>query len=216
MRVYQSKYLVHIIGHFLSTSLPYELFRLPAGSTRTMSHKLLLSERFHSESSVTMGILMKNLVFMKCAKNRSCRSQLPRGLRCGSETALFLIDCVWNVMAYKPKPDFIFRRNVRVHLNRQGHQFIRLLAAELCASTVVMLDTPRSEVVWRVLDTHSVRQFPLQFPSHASPCAITFQLGRTAGLNPAGDIIVFCESCVWSGGGLCDGSITRPEESNQA
>ena len=28
----------------------------------------------------------------------------------------------------------------------------------------------------RVLATHSIRQFPLHFPSHASPCAIMFQL----------------------------------------
>jgi hypothetical protein len=33
------------------------------------------------------------------------------------------------------------------HLNRRGRQFSRLLAAELCASAVVMLDTPCSEVV---------------------------------------------------------------------
>ena len=39
-----------------------------------------------------------------------------------------------------------------------------------------MLDTPCSEVVWRVLATHSIHQFPLHFPSRASPCAITFQL----------------------------------------
>ena len=39
-----------------------------------------------------------------------------------------------------------------------------------------MLDTPCSEVVWRVLPTHSIRQFPLHFPSRVSPCAITFQL----------------------------------------
>ena len=38
-----------------------------------------------------------------------------------------------------------------------------------------MLDTPCSEVVWRVLATHRIRQFPLHFPSRASPCAITFQ-----------------------------------------
>ena len=30
-------------------------------------------------------------------------------------------------------------------------------AAEVCASAVVMLDTPRSEVVRRVLATHSIR-----------------------------------------------------------
>ena len=43
--------------------------------------------------------------------------------------------------------DFVFLRNGRVHLNRQGRQFSRLLAAEVCASAVVMLDTPCSEVV---------------------------------------------------------------------
>ena len=69
-----------------------------------------------------------------------------------------------------------FRRNGRVHLNRQGRQFSRLLVAEVCASAVVMLDTPCSEVAWGVLATHSIRQFPLHFPSRASPCAITFQL----------------------------------------
>jgi len=89
------------------------------------------------------------------------------------------LDCVWNVMAHAQKPDFVFRRKGRVHLCRQGHQFSRLLAAELCASAVVMLDTPSSEVVWRVLDTHSIRQFSLHFPSCASPCAITFQVDST-------------------------------------
>jgi len=60
-----------------------------------------------------------------------------------------------------------------------GRQFSRLLAAEVCASAVVMLDTPCSEVVWRVLATHSIRQFSLHFPSRALPCAITFQLDST-------------------------------------
>jgi hypothetical protein len=74
------------------------------------------------------------------------------------------------------KPDFIFLRNVRVHLNRRGRHFSRLLTAEVCVSA----DKSCSEVVWRVLDTHSIRQFPLHFPSRASPCAITFQLKSTA------------------------------------
>ena len=82
-------------------------------------------------------------------------------------------------MAHAQKPDFVFRWNGRVHLNRRGRQFSRLLEAEVCASAVVMLDTPCSEVVWRVLATHSIRQFPLHFPSRASPCAITFQLEST-------------------------------------
>ena len=87
-----------------------------------------------------------------------------------------VVDCVWNVMAHAQKPDFVFRRNGRIHLNRRGRQFGQLLAAEVWASAVVMLDTPCSEVVWRVLATHSIHQFPLHFPSRASPCAIRFQL----------------------------------------
>jgi hypothetical protein len=77
------------------------------------------------------------------------------------------------------KPDFFFRRNGRVHLNRRRLQLIWLLTAEVCSSAVVMLDTPFSEVVWRVVATHSIRQFPLHSPSRASPCAITFQLEFT-------------------------------------
>ena len=91
-------------------------------------------------------------------------------------------------MAHAQKPDFVFWRNRRVHLNRRwasvqfttdsrgvrisgsnagytmfrgsvkstgyplhlnrrGCQFSRLLAAEVCASAVVMPDTPCSEVV---------------------------------------------------------------------
>ena len=102
---------------------------------------------------------------------------------------IMLVDCVWNVMAHAQKPNFVFRRNGRVHLNRRGRQFSRLLAAEVCGSAVVMLDTSCSEVVWRVLATHSIRQFPLHFPSRTSPCAITFQLDYTKclrGSNPGG------------------------------
>jgi len=83
------------------------------------------------------------------------------------------VDCVWNVMAHSQKPDFVFRRNGRVNLNRRGCQFSRLLAAKVCTSAAVMLDTTCSEVEWTVLATHSIRQFHLHFPS---PCAIAFQL----------------------------------------
>jgi hypothetical protein len=82
-------------------------------------------------------------------------------------------------MAHAQNPDFVFRRNERVQLNRRGRQFSRLLVGEVCVSAVVMLYTPCSEVVWNVLDTHSIYQFPLHFPSRASPCAITFQLDFT-------------------------------------
>jgi hypothetical protein len=101
-----------------------------------------------------------------------------------------MVDCVWNVMAHAQKPDFVFRRNGRIHLslipltwriwwapnnasrwqmgftsafkglNRRWRQFSRLPAADVCAPAVVMLDTPCSEVVSRVRATHSIRQFP--------------------------------------------------------
>ena len=56
-----------------------------------------------------------------------------------------------------------------------------------------MLDTSCSEVVWRVLATHSIRQFPLHFPSRASPCAITFQLESSKGTN-----LNFSEKTSWT------------------
>jgi len=89
-----------------------------------------------------------------------------------------LVHCVWNVMAHAQKPDFVFWRNGGVHLNRRGHQFIRLLAAEVCPSAVEMLDTPCSEVVWRVLATHSIRMFPLHFPPvrHRVPSHLNWTL----------------------------------------
>ena len=59
----------------------------------------------------------------------------------------YVADCVLNVMTHAQRPDFVFQRNGRVHLNRRGRQFSRLLAAEVCASAVVMLDAPCSEVV---------------------------------------------------------------------
>jgi len=94
------------------------------------------------------------------------------------------IDCVWNVLTHAQKTDFVFRRNGRVHLNRRWPQFSRLLAAEVCASAVVMMDTPCSEVVWRVLATHSIRQFLLHFPSRASPCASHFNWTLPSKYNP--------------------------------
>jgi len=100
-------------------------------------------------------------------------------LRYWSLYTRFFVDCVWNVMALAQKPDFVFRRNGRVNLNRRGCQFSPLLAAKLCASAVVMLATPCSEVVWRVLATYSICQSPFHFPFRASPCAITFQLEST-------------------------------------
>jgi len=50
---------------------------------------------------------------------------------CYKSASLYL-EASWNLMAHAQKPDFVFRRNGRVHLNRQGRHFSRLLAAEMC------------------------------------------------------------------------------------
>ena len=109
-----------------------------------------------------------------------------------------VLEASWNVMAHAQKPDFVFRRNGRVHLNRRGRQFSRLLAAEVCASAVVMLDTTCSEVVWRVLTTHFIHHFPLHLPSRTSPCIITFQLECTCLITvQLEDGFCLVETCYW-------------------
>jgi len=100
----------------------------------------------------------------------------PNQWSMSTTAAMFTVDCFWSVMAQAQELDFVFWWNGQVHLNRRGRQFSRLLAAEVCTSVVVMLDVLCSKVVWGVLTTHSIHQFSLHFPSHMSPCAITFQL----------------------------------------
>ena len=107
---------------------------------------------------------------------------LSSGVWCGVDTQLVRLR--WNVMEHAQKPDFVFRRNGRVHLNRQWRQFSRLLAAEVCASAVVLLDTPSSEVVWRVLTTYSIHQFPLHFPSLTSPGRFNWTIPRHVTSQP--------------------------------
>ena len=78
---------------------------------------------------------------------------------------------MWNLMAHAQKPDFVFPRNGRVHLNGWGHQFSQLLAAEVCASAWVMVDTPRSEVAWEYWLPTSFASFPFTSPPvrHRAP-----------------------------------------------
>jgi hypothetical protein len=77
------------------------------------------------------------------------------------------VDCVWNVMAHAQKPDFVSRRNGRVHLNRQGRQFSRLPAGELCASACRVCTACASlcsAVTWRLMVTQSSPLFTLHVP----------------------------------------------------
>jgi len=101
-------------------------------------------------------------------------------------------DCVWNVMAHAQKPDFVFRRKGRVHLNRHGRQFSRLLAAEVCAPALVMLDTPRSEVVWEYWLPTPFTSFPFTSPPvrHRMPSGFKRTLHRSLALGQ-----MHCTNC---------------------
>ena len=87
---------------------------------------------------------------------------------------------VRNVMAHVQKPEFVFPRNGRVHSNRCGRQFSRLLAAEVWGINFSNAGYTAFGGGVRVLATHSIRQFPLHFPSRSSPCATRF---RTSSSN---------------------------------
>jgi len=74
-----------------------------------------------------------------------------------------LVQASWNEMAHAQKPDFVFRakRSSPFKSARwRGVSSVDCWQTRCAASAVVMLDTPCSVVVWRVLATHCIRQFP--------------------------------------------------------
>ena len=93
-------------------------------------------------------------------------------------------------MARPQKPDFVFPRNGRVHLNRWGRQFSRLLADEVCASASVVLDRPRSEVAWEYWLPTPFASFPFTSPPvrhHVPPGSErALQLSRAVPLRSGG------------------------------
>ena len=92
-------------------------------------------------------------------------------------------------MAHAQKPDFVFRRNGRVHLNRRGRQFNSTAGSRVVCISVSNTGYATFRGSVRVLATHSIRQFPLQSPSRASPCAIRFQARSTMLLRIE---LIFC------------------------
>ena len=69
-------------------------------------------------------------------------------------------------------------------------QFSRLLTAEVCASAVVMLDTPCSVVVWL---TTPFASFPFTSPllRHRVPSHFNWSLARVAGMFVTGSSLQF-------------------------
>ena len=115
-------------------------------------------------------------------RNGRVNLNLGGGVSVQSTTGIRVVCISGSNAGYTMFRDSVKSTGYPLHLNRRGgggRQFSRLLAAEVCASAVVMLDTPCSEVVWRVLATQSIRQFHLHFFSRASPCAIIFHLEYT-------------------------------------
>jgi hypothetical protein len=81
-------------------------------------------------------------------------------------------------MAREQKPDFVFRRNGRVHLNQQ----VASVQSTTGSRGVRISGSNAGHTMFRgsVKSTgYPVRQFPLHFPSRTSPCAITFQMEST-------------------------------------
>ena len=92
-------------------------------------------------------------------------------------------------MAHAHKPDFVFRRNGRVHLNRRGRHFSRMLAAEMCAISV----SNAGYTMFRL----SVKGtgYPLHSPVSPSlpiPCATVCHQVSNALYNAAGfEMLIF-------------------------
>ena len=65
----------------------------------------------------------------------------------------------------REKSNFVFAaKRTSPIITAGGCQFSRLLAAEICASAVIMLDKPCFEVVRRVQATYCIRQLPSSLP----------------------------------------------------
>jgi hypothetical protein len=143
---------------------------------RNISDKKLYRKSRHT--------FMFNTLFRKSFRlwhnvEKYCRAgQATDDGACAIHAGYLRVDCVWNVMAHAQKPDLVFRRNGRVHLNRRGRQFSRLLAAEVCASAVVMLDTPCSEVAWEYGLPIPFASFPVTSPPvrHRVPSGFNWTL----------------------------------------
>ena len=58
------------------------------------------------------------------------------------------VEASWNVMAHIQKLDFVFRRNGRVHLNRQGASVQSTTGFPSCASTCTITFQLESTTVW--------------------------------------------------------------------
>ena len=78
-------------------------------------------------------------------------------------------------MAHAQKPDFVFGLNGRVPFKSVGESVQSTAGSRGVRISVSNAGYTTFRARVRVLATHSIRQFPLHFPSRASPCATTFR-----------------------------------------
>jgi len=155
---------------FQTSGIMSEIFKWTEPCWQPVAYLLFALKRSgHDRHFVGLLILArtKKTPYSHSSRKSTCSKRIFRFFSFGTHTSYVLhlfrgaqtpgtllsIEASWNVMAHAQKPDFVFWRSGRVHLNRWGRQFTRLLAVKVCASAVVMLDTPCFEVVWRVLAT---------------------------------------------------------------
>ena len=88
-----------------------------------------------------------------------------------------VVEASWNVMAHAQIPEFFFRAKRTMQFKSAGGvSSVDYWPIEVCASVVVMLDTPCSEVVWRVWLPTAFASFPFTSPPvrHRVPSQATF------------------------------------------
>jgi len=83
-------------------------------------------------------------------------------------------------MAHAQKTDFVFPRNGRGHLNRWGASVQSTAGSRSVRISLSNAGFTTFGGGLRVLATHSIRQFPLYFPSRASSCATRFRTSSTS------------------------------------
>ena len=139
---------------------------------------------FHTNDTFPQGWWRRNYSpFVGRKQKKLCRSYPADGTAHPTIPYIsrFTVDCVWNVMAHAQKPDFVFRLNGRVHLNRQrasvqsttGSRGVRFSGSNTGYTTL------RGSVKGTGYPLHSPVSPSIPPPPRASPYAITFQLDST-------------------------------------
>jgi hypothetical protein len=142
------------VAYYTGSSTGVEIFQKSRRHIKILGANRLTCNKFHTK-------IRKYQV--PPSKNKSPRRPGARNLCVHALLRRSLLSTYHTVSAYKSE-----------------RQFSRQLAAEVCASAVVMLDTLSSEVVWRVLLTTPFTSFPFTSPPvrHRVPSRFNWTLQK--------------------------------------